>query len=160
LVQAGKSVVILDDGRIASGMTQVTTAHLASAIDDRYFEIERLHGEEGARLAAESHSAAIDGIESIARKERIRCDFARLDGYLFLGPEDELEILDRELAAALRAGLNVAKLDRAPLDSFDTGPCLRFPNQGQFHPLKYLAGVARAIERGGGKIFTKSHADR
>src|SRR5207244_12817831 len=58
--KAGKPVVILDDGRIVSGMTQVTTAHLASAIDDRYFEIERLHGEEGARLAAESHSAAID----------------------------------------------------------------------------------------------------
>src|SRR5437879_3550003 len=87
LMQAGKSVVILDDGRVASGMTQVTTAHLASAIDDRYVEIERLHGEDGARLAAESHSAAIDRIESIAKKERIRCDFERLDGYLFLGPE-------------------------------------------------------------------------
>src|SRR5205807_5489019 len=35
----------------------------------------------------------------------------------------------------------------------------RFPNQGQFHPLKYLAGLAKAIKRGGGRIFIDSHAD-
>src|SRR5947209_14897444 len=58
LTQAGKAVVLLDDGPLAGGMTRVTTAHLSNAIDDRYFEIERLHGETGARLAAESHTAA------------------------------------------------------------------------------------------------------
>src|SRR5688500_12144403 len=57
LTQAGKSVVLLDDGPLAGGMTGVTTAHLSTAIDDRYFEIERLHGQTGARLAAESHTA-------------------------------------------------------------------------------------------------------
>ena len=68
-------------------------------------------------------------------------------------------MLDRELAAAHRAGLTaVERLPRAPLAPFDTGPCLRFPSQGQFHPLKYLAGLARAIERDGGRIFTGTHA--
>ncbi len=44
----------------------------------------------------------------------------------FLG----LAILDRELAAARRAGLSdVEKVVYAPLSSFDTGACLRFPNQ-------------------------------
>lgn len=161
LTQAGKSVVILDDGPLASGMTQFTTAHLTNAIDDRYFEIERLHGAEGARLAAESHTAAIDRIEAIVKKEQIACDFERLDGYLFLSPGEKEEILDRELAAAQRAGLrDVVKLNRAPLVSFDTGPCLRFPNQGQFHPLKYLSALAEAIRRDGGRIFTQTHADQ
>src|SRR5437867_1276033 len=63
LLRAGKSVVVLDDGPIAGGMTQVTTAHLANALDRRYFDIERLHGEGGARLAAESHTAAIQRIQ-------------------------------------------------------------------------------------------------
>jgi glycine/D-amino acid oxidase-like deaminating enzyme/nitrite reductase/ring-hydroxylating ferredoxin subunit len=161
LAQAGKSVVILDDGPLAGGVTEVTTAHLSNALDDRYFAIERLHGAEGSRLAAESHTSAIHRIEAIVKKEKIDCDFERLDGYLFLPPGGEEELLDRELAAAHRAGLNdVEKIRRAPLESFDTGPCLRFPNQGQFHPLKYLAAVAKAIERDGGKLFTKTHVDQ
>lgn len=159
LTQVGKSVVVLDDGRIGSGMTAVTTAHLANAVDDRYFEIERMHGERGARLAAESHTAAIDRIDAIVARERIACDFERIDGYLFAAPGHGEDYLDQELAAAHRAGLhNVAKSGRAPLP-WDTGPCLRFPSQGQLHPLKYLAGLAAAIERGGGRIYSGSHAD-
>jgi glycine/D-amino acid oxidase-like deaminating enzyme len=158
LTQVGKSVVVLDDGSIGSGMTGVTTAHLANALDDRYLEIERMHGERGARLAAESHTAAIDRIDSIVSRERIACDFSRVDGYLFCAPEHGEDLLDRELAAAHRAGLHdVQKIARAPI-AFDTGPCLRFPSQGQFHPLKYLAGLAQAIERGGGRIHTGTHA--
>jgi glycine/D-amino acid oxidase-like deaminating enzyme/nitrite reductase/ring-hydroxylating ferredoxin subunit len=160
LTQAGESVVLLDDGELASGMTGVTTAHLTNAIDDRYFEIERLHGTEGARLAADSHTTAISRIETIIRKEQIDCDFERLNGYLFLAPGQGPDLLDIELAAARRAGLeSVTKLERAPLEPFDTGPCLRFPHQAQFHPLKYLAGLAKAIQRDGGLIFTKTHAD-
>src|SRR4051812_37191429 len=67
LTQAGKSVLILDDGPLAGGVTEVTTAHLSNAIDDRYFEIERLHGEGGAQLTAQSHTAAIDRIAAIVR---------------------------------------------------------------------------------------------
>ena len=71
-----------------------------------------------------------------------------------------MKVLDDELPAAHRAGLTeVRRLDRAPLETFDSGPCLHFPNQGQFHPLKYLSALAKAIERDGGKIFTGTHAD-
>jgi len=161
LREAGKKVVVLDDGPIAGGMTEMTTAHLSNEIDDRYTEIERLHGEAGARLAAESHTAAINRIELIAKKEKIACDFERLDGYLFLGPGQNDQILDQELLASHRAGLtDVQKYECAPIDCFDTGPCLCFPNQGMFHPLKYLAGLSKAITRDGGQIFTHTHADQ
>ena len=80
LAKQGKSVVVLDDGAVGGGQTQRTTAHLSNALDDRYLEIERLHGSEGAKLAAASHTAAIDRIESIVGDEQIACDFVRLDG--------------------------------------------------------------------------------
>ena len=131
LAQAGRSVVLLDDGPVAGGQSQRTTAHLSNALDDRYFEVEKIHGEEGSRLAAESHSAAIDKIESVVNLESIDCDFTRLDGYLFLAPGESRETLDRELDAARRAGLQGLEIiDRAPLTSFDTGPCLRFSSSG------------------------------
>ncbi|HWI16661.1 MAG TPA: FAD-dependent oxidoreductase [Vicinamibacterales bacterium] len=158
LARAGKRVVVLDDGAIGGGMTGVTTAHLVNALDDRFFELERLHGERGARLAAESHSAAIDQVEQIVAREGIACDFARVDGYLALAPEHDASLLDRELEALHRAGLTgVTKVARAPF-AFDSGPCLHFPRQAQFHPLKYLAGLAEAIERAGGQIYCGTHA--
>jgi glycine/D-amino acid oxidase-like deaminating enzyme/nitrite reductase/ring-hydroxylating ferredoxin subunit len=159
LAREGKSVVVLDDGPVGGGMTGRTTAHLVNALDDRYFELERLHGERGARLAAESHTAAIDRVGVVVRDEGIDCDFERLDGYLFVPPGDSKKILDDELEAAHRAGLTqIEKVERAPLADYDTGPALRFPRQAQFHPLKYLAGLARAIERDGGRIYTNTHA--
>jgi glycine/D-amino acid oxidase-like deaminating enzyme/nitrite reductase/ring-hydroxylating ferredoxin subunit len=159
LAREGKSVIVLDDGRIGGGMTERTTAHLSNAIDDRYSEIERLHGEGGAKLAARSHTAAIDRIEAIVAEEGIDCDFERLDGYLFVPPGDSRDVLEDEVNAALRAGLTeVERVERAPIDFFDTGICLRFPRQAQFHPLKYLNGLGRAIERDGGRIFTGTHA--
>ena len=81
LTKAGKSVIVLDDGPIVSGETERTTAHLVNALDDRYFELELMHGAEGARLAADSHSAAIDAIERTITAEEIECGFTRLDGY-------------------------------------------------------------------------------
>ncbi len=147
LSKEGKSVIVLDDGPIGGGMTGRTTAHLVNALDDRYFELERLHGEKGARLAAESHTAAIDRVEAIVKNEKIDCEFERLDGYLFVPPGDAKKILDDELEAALRAGLKLEKVARAPIDSYDTGSALRFPHQAQFHPLKYLAGLAQAIKQ-------------
>jgi glycine/D-amino acid oxidase-like deaminating enzyme/nitrite reductase/ring-hydroxylating ferredoxin subunit len=139
-------------------MTARTTAHLANALDDRFYELERLFGEEGSGLAADSHTAAIDRVEEIVKGEGIDCEFERVDGYLFIPPNGRLKLLDDELAAAHRAGLlAVQRIDRAPVESFDTGPCLHFPRQAQFHPLKYLTGLANAIQRNGGEIHT-AHA--
>jgi len=160
LLQEGKSVVVLDDGPVGGGQTQRTTAHLSNALDDRYVEIERWHGQEGARLAAESHSQAIDRIEAIVARENIACDFERLDGYLFAPPGESGDLLEHELQAARRAGLaQVELVPRAPLTAFDTGPCLRFPRQGQFHPMKYLAGLTKVILDRGGRVFTPAHAE-
>src|SRR5687768_8912685 len=154
LTRAGKSVVVLDDGPIVSGETERTTAHLVTALDDRYFELERLQGEKGAQLAASSHGAAIDAIEQIVREEKIDCDFERVDGYLFNAPDQPDDLLDREFDATRRAGLtDISMIERAPLAPFDTGRTLHFPRQAQFHPLKYLAAVAHAIVRDGGRIF-------
>jgi glycine/D-amino acid oxidase-like deaminating enzyme/nitrite reductase/ring-hydroxylating ferredoxin subunit len=159
LAREGKRVVVLDDGPIGGGMTARTTAHLSNALDDRFYELEQIFGKEGTRLAAQSHTTAINCVEQIINDEKLDCGFQRVDGFLFLQPDTPLKILDNELRAVHRAGLtDVRRLDRAPLDAFDTGQCLYFPRQAQFHPLKYLAGLARAIDRAGGQIFTGTHA--
>jgi glycine/D-amino acid oxidase-like deaminating enzyme/nitrite reductase/ring-hydroxylating ferredoxin subunit len=161
LVSEGKSVVVLDDGPIGGGQTQRTTAHLTNAMDDRLFNLEHWHGEEGARLAAASHFAAIQYIEEVVAREKIDCDFERLDGYLFGAPDTAPKYLDKEFQAARRAGIDDVELvSRSPLPSFDTGKSLRFPRQAQFHPMKYLAGLRRAIEARGGQIYSNTRVEK
>ncbi|MBI3295818.1 MAG: FAD-dependent oxidoreductase [Deltaproteobacteria bacterium] len=156
LAKNQRSVVVLEMGLLGEGQTQYTTAQLSSSIDCRYFQLEQWHGETGSHLAAESHTAAIDATEAIIRDEGIDCDFERLDGYLFLGPDDSAETLTEELTAARRAGLDVTHTSL----SWTPGsvPALRFPKQAQFHPLKYLTGLYRATEARGGRVYTMTRA--
>src|SRR4051812_48155238 len=74
-LKKGLSVVVLEDGRIMSGETGRTSAHLASALDDRFYNLEKYFGGKGARLAAQSHASAIDWIERVCQSEKIDCDF-------------------------------------------------------------------------------------
>jgi glycine/D-amino acid oxidase-like deaminating enzyme/nitrite reductase/ring-hydroxylating ferredoxin subunit len=158
LGKAGRRVIVIDDGVIGGGETSRTTAHLSNAIDDRYYRIEKWHGAEKARLAVEAHARAIDEIERIQREEEIDCDFRRVDGYLFKA-EDGEDDLDDELRAAHRLGFDeIVQVASAPIDSFETGKALKFPDQGQFHVLKYLAGLARAVEQNGGRLFSDTRA--
>src|SRR5205085_688623 len=144
---------------LASGESGRTTAHITYALDDRYYSIEERYGRRAAKIAAESHSEAIDTVETIVNEERINCQFERLDGYLFLDPTDNKKSLQRELEATHRAGLTKTEIiERSPLESFSSGPCLRFPSQAQFQPLKYFRGLSEAIIRNGGQIYTYTHA--
>jgi glycine/D-amino acid oxidase-like deaminating enzyme/nitrite reductase/ring-hydroxylating ferredoxin subunit len=157
LSKRGLKVTVLEKGELASGESSRTTAHLVNVLDDRFYFLINHHGEKGAKLAAESHTAAIDLVEKIVTEENIDCNFTRLTGYLFADPDRPSDELSKELKAMKKVGLNARKIDRAPITSFNTGPCIEVQEQGKFHPTKYLAGLAQAIERLGGKIFTNSN---
>ena len=157
LLREGKSVAVIDAAGVGAGETGRTTAHFFPP-DERLFQIERGFGTDKAALVADSYRKATDCVEAIIRTEQIDCEFERLDGYLF-NPEGRWDdVLEREYAVTTRLGLNVRRLERVPGLLFDTGPCLRFARQAQFHPLKYLAGVANAITRLGGRIHDHSRA--
>ena len=157
LSREGKSVVLVEAFDIGAGETGRTTAHFFPP-DDRYFSIERGFGSDQAQLVAESFQRATDLVESVVQSEHIDCEFERLDGYLFSLSGKGVADLDKEFTAAIRAGVDVEKVDRVPELSFDTGPALRFLHQAQFHPLKYLAGLADAFVRNGGRIYANTRA--
>ncbi len=83
LLKAGRKVILVEDGYIGSGETGRTTAHITCALDDRYFELEKIFGKEKATLAANSHTAAIQWIANTIKHENIDCNFKRVHGYLF-----------------------------------------------------------------------------
>jgi glycine/D-amino acid oxidase-like deaminating enzyme len=161
LSMSGNKVVLLEDGYIGSGETSRTTAHITHALDDRYYNLISKHGPKRSRLAAESHTSAIDFIERLVETEEINCDFQRLDGFLFLDPSDKERSLERELKALKTVGISNAKLiGESPLTDTDISPCIQFPNQAQFQPMVYLQGLSSAMtSKFGAKIFTETHAE-
>jgi len=160
LQRAGVDVQVLDAYQPGAGETGRTTAHLTAVLDDRFSKLEKLFGTERARLAVESHMAAIDRIESLVAEESIECDFERLDGYLIASHVSQRELLAAEADAAPRVGFTgletVASLRTAQL--IFEGPGLRFARQATFHAGKYLVGLARAFERRGGRIAMGARA--
>jgi glycine/D-amino acid oxidase-like deaminating enzyme/nitrite reductase/ring-hydroxylating ferredoxin subunit len=152
LAARGLDVLVLDRGPVGGGQTARTSAHLASALDDRFYLLRKHFGADGAKAAAASHAAAIDEIERTVNDLEIQCGFQRVPGYLF-GSEKELE---RELPAAREAGLEVDFVEHAPLP-FATGRALRFEHQAEFRPLEYIAALAKDITARGGRIRTNTH---
>jgi glycine/D-amino acid oxidase-like deaminating enzyme/nitrite reductase/ring-hydroxylating ferredoxin subunit len=154
MTMEGLRVTVLEASMPGDGETGNSSAHLASALDDRFTKLEALFGEEGSFLAAESHRWAIDIIESICMREGIDCGFERVDGYLFTNTPTEIEELRREFDAAKRAGFaDIELLHAPPLRSRRSGSSIRFPNQAQFHPLRYLKGLSAAVQKYGGNIL-------
>ncbi len=103
----GAKVIVIDRGDITGGMTARTTAHLASEIDDRYFDLIKAVGETDARLYHESQVAAINRIETVCNDEGIDADFARLHGYLVGAEPSYQSELEQEYDACRTLGVDV-----------------------------------------------------
>jgi glycine/D-amino acid oxidase-like deaminating enzyme/nitrite reductase/ring-hydroxylating ferredoxin subunit len=155
LAREGKSVIVLEKSALDFGETPRTSAHLSNVLDAKYKTIAQMHGEDGARKAAESHSAAISEIEAIAAREGIDCEFKRTSGYLFLAEGDSESTLKDEFDASRNAGLSVER-SSPPLRLQSMRECLKFPDQAQFHPVKYLAGLDAAIQRLGAHLYSQT----
>jgi glycine/D-amino acid oxidase-like deaminating enzyme/nitrite reductase/ring-hydroxylating ferredoxin subunit len=154
----GRSAIVLEQEGIGAGETGRTTAHLTRVMDLRYSELRRLHGDAKARLAAASHAAALRIVESVVQAESLDCGFVRVPGYLFGNASEGARELADELEACRVVGLPVDLVGAAPLP-FETGPALHFPGQAQILPLRYLAGLARAVRGRGGSIVRAQVAE-
>jgi glycine/D-amino acid oxidase-like deaminating enzyme len=147
------AVMVIEDGPLGGPYAVPEIAHLASRIEQPFHALEARIGEDGARIAAQSHAAAIDALEALVRREHIACDFERLDGYRFGGPGERVSDLEAEVLAARHAGMTGVELVNASIvEGTPASPCIRYPAQAQLHPVKLAAGLARAIAREGGRI--------
>lgn len=157
LGKRGHKVTLLEGARIGSGQTGRTTAHLTYQLEEMFIDLIKQHDEETLSLFADSHRKAINVVEDIIYQESISCDFRHIDGYLFLGPDHSVQDLKNEMILGKKLGLDLSLMDEVPSMAY-LGPAVRFPRQGQFHPLKYLAGLLRAVKELGVEVFENTLA--
>lgn len=152
LKTAGKTVAVIDLGRIGIGETSHTSAHLTEVFDINYRDLIANFGTEGAELAAHSVRRSIDRIEETVRRDGINCGFRRIPGYRYTEHASERSEIEAEAEAALRIGVPNELLGSAPLP-FPTSRAIRFNHQAQFNPLQYLNVLAARIPGDGSHIF-------
>jgi glycine/D-amino acid oxidase-like deaminating enzyme/nitrite reductase/ring-hydroxylating ferredoxin subunit len=153
LASRGQDVVVLDRGPIGKGMTSRTTAHLTAQCDDGFHQLIGRRGEETAKLWYQSQAACIDRIEGIQNQLGLACDFRRLDGHLFHAEGTDPSIIDNEYEATKKVGMPIRRETGVPFRGKESTAALRYPDQATFHPLKYLAGLAKAIGDAGGRFY-------
>lgn len=152
LSKAGKSVVLVDKGRMAMSETGHTTAHIVETTDADYREMIKVHGEDGARTDTEAIRSAVGLIRSLVSELSIDCGFKAVDGYLYAEEEKDREYLQRQHEDLLRAGMESEWVDHVPLP-FPTIGGLRYRNQYVFHVRQYLLPIAEAAVKNGTRIF-------
>jgi glycine/D-amino acid oxidase-like deaminating enzyme/nitrite reductase/ring-hydroxylating ferredoxin subunit len=159
LAKAGKRVILLERGRCAATDTGHTTAHLTMVTDTRLSELVRQFGRDHAQAVWDAGLAAISEIDTIVREHGIDADFDWVDGYLHEPLRDDGDTakeLKSDAQLARELGFDAEYVEETPLIG---RPGVRFAGQARIHPRKYLAGVARAFEQLGGRIFEHSEAE-
>jgi len=155
LQKAGKKCLIVEAGTIGFGTTGGTSAHLNTFFDATYPEVESDFGQDAARQLADAGKEAMATIASLVKEYQIDCDLEYKDGYLFSENEKETKQLQEILESSRNAGIAVSESETndVPLP-FEKA--IRFAHQGQFHPLKYISGLAAAFRHLGGLILEDS----
>jgi glycine/D-amino acid oxidase-like deaminating enzyme/nitrite reductase/ring-hydroxylating ferredoxin subunit len=157
LKQEGLSVAVIEAGRIVESVTGNTTAKITSLHNLIYDHLIRQFGEEKARLFGEAQETAKERIATLVREHEIDCDFRRTSAYTYTLLDEELEEIKRETEAATRLGLPASLVTDTELP-FEIRGAVRFDNQAQFHPRKYLLALAEKIPGDGSYIFEETRA--
>lgn len=143
LQRRGKQVAVLEAGRIAGGQTGRTTAKITSQHGLFYHNLISEIGFEQAKLYARANQEAIDAYQDMIEEREIECDFLRLPSYLFSTEDEDLLRQEAEAAKALGIDADMVSVNELP---FPTKGAVRFENQAQFHPLKFIRALAEELE--------------
>jgi glycine/D-amino acid oxidase-like deaminating enzyme/nitrite reductase/ring-hydroxylating ferredoxin subunit len=157
LKRAGLTVAVVEAGRVGGGVTGHTTAKVSSAHGLKYASLRSNFGAEGAAAYAQANEAAIARIAAWVDEDGIACDFRRKPALTYAEAEGDLGEVEREVEAAVDAGLPATFVADAGLP-WPTAGAIRFEDQAEFHPYRYLLALAAKIPGGGSHLFESTAA--
>jgi len=137
-------VVVLEMRHVAAGATGYNTAKLSSLHGLTYTQLERSLGRDGARLYGEANEAGVARVFELADELGIDCDLARKPNYTYSEDAAEVDELREEARLAAELGLPASYVDELDLP-FGVAGAVRFDDQAEFNPVKYVDGLAAAL---------------
>ncbi|MCB5292395.1 FAD-dependent oxidoreductase [Arthrobacter sp. SO3] len=157
LKRAGQSVAVIEAARVGTGVTGHTTGKVTSLHRLVYTELAGRHGPDAARSYGQANQAAVEHIARVVSAEGIDCGFRRVPNFTYAETDEALSLVRNEAALAARLGLPSIFTADVPLP-FAVKGAVRFDNQAQLHAVRYLQGLARAVDGAGSFVFEDSLA--
>lgn len=140
LHEKGVRYVLVEKGRICSGTTGNTTAKITFQHGLIYDKILKSDGTEAARKYLAANRAAFDKYAELCGKTD--CDYEIKDNYVY--STDDRRKLEKEVEALEKIGYIADLCENVPLPVKTVG-AVKFPDQAQFNPLKFLSSVAEGL---------------
>ena len=145
LKKSGVGVVVLEKHNLSSGTTGGTTGKVTSQHGIKYADLHRRFGEQTARLYGQANQAAIGQIEQIIKREKIKCDWARADNYVYTTKPQSVAEFKQEAKIAAKLGLPASFVTKSDLP-FKIAGAVKFANQAKFYAKDYVKGLAKAVD--------------
>jgi glycine/D-amino acid oxidase-like deaminating enzyme/nitrite reductase/ring-hydroxylating ferredoxin subunit len=157
LKREGRRVAVVEAGRVGHGASGWSTAKITSQHSLTYSKLRCRFGDEHAAAYGAANQAGLDLIVRLARELRIDCDLRRKPNYVYGESEDDLDSLREEADDSRAVGLPASFVDDAGLP-WPVAGGVRFDDQAEFHPLKYIAALAADFEGDSCEIFEGTRA--
>ena len=157
LIQTGLRVVLIEKDRIVEYTTGNTTAKLTSQHYVVYKYLVNTYGEDVARSFASANQDAIDEVEAISVRLNIECDFERRDAYVYTTDPAKVQDIEEEVAVTQQLGLPSSYEETTELP-YDVKAAIKFRDQAQFHPRKFLLGIVTDFVAHGGAVYEHTKA--
>jgi glycine/D-amino acid oxidase-like deaminating enzyme/nitrite reductase/ring-hydroxylating ferredoxin subunit len=149
LEREGLDVAVLEMRHVGAGATGYTTAKLSSLHGLTYAKLAKSLGGDGARTYGEANEAGIARVFELAEELSIDCDLHRKVNYTYAEDSSDVDAVREEAEVARELGLPASYVDELDLP-FPVAGAVRFDDQAEFHPVRYLDGLAGKLR---GPIF-------
>ncbi len=141
LSRRGVNCILVEADRLCGGITKNTTAKVTVQHGLVYQKLEKRFGQERTQMYLKANQAALDEYCRIC--QAIDCDWQEQDTYVY--SLTDRKKLEKELESLGRIGYRADFQEKPPLP-IPTAGAVRFPNQAQFHPLKFAAGIVPGLK--------------
>lgn len=132
--------ILVEGDTIASGITKNTTAKITSQHSLIYDKTLKSYGKEKAQMYLDANNRALLEFEKLCKN--IECDFSKKDAYTY--SLTDREKIEREVRAVNSLGFD-AEFEKNLELPFSVAGAIRFKNQAQFNPLKFIAALCKDL---------------
>ncbi|MBW8360070.1 MAG: FAD-dependent oxidoreductase [Weeksellaceae bacterium] len=155
----GQQCLVLEQRNIGFGTTGGTTAHINNFFDESYDRIISKFGEDKAQTIADYAMRVASIIKKNTADYNIDCDFEECSFYLLSVEKKQDKILENILKAHRDLDVPSRSVLKIPFET-EFRTAIEIDGQAQFHPLKYIAGLAKAFAEKGGSLLTNTQVSK